>query len=245
MTEFAGASGVVLGGLGSTAGTSAAAATKTRVPVDDVGGQKVELVPPASRGWGAWSQGQRDVVVAVAVVAGLGLMAVVAWVFWRGRERRKRAQERQKGWVPSDDDERSFRSGTTTPKKLESLKIFKRSPAKGKDSGETERTIEGLESIELGPAARRAFWEDLTMAGDIKKWESGIAMHELGGRDATECKPTMKQKRVRIDGVTVIDGSHERDERGIRLGINVGTRVWGGSCVIINILDVRFCFGSC
>lgn len=195
----------------TSAGTIAAAA-KTWVVGGEFSGQKVVLVPPASGGWGVWTQGQRDGVVVIAVVAVLALMAVVLWVAWRGRERRRRMREWQRGWVPSDDDQRSSRSCTSSRKKLESLKMFKKSPAKVKDESKSESTIEGLDTIEVGPAARRAFWENLTTAKIYKSWESGIAMNELGEEVLEGGKPIRKQKKVRIDGVTVIDGGHEGEK---------------------------------
>lgn len=197
----------------TSAGFSGGAA-KTGFAAGDGEGQKVVLVVPASRDWGAWSQGQRDGVMVVGVLAGLALMAVAMWGFWRNGERRRRMKERQMGWDPSSDYQRSSRSSTSMRKKLQGLNIFKKSPAKAKDESGSEGTIEGLETIEVGPAARRAFWEDLTTAGDHKGWESGIAMSELGGGVLNGEKPTKKQKKVRIDGVTVIHGSHEGDEDG-------------------------------
>lgn len=188
-------------------------AAKTGFAAADGEGQKVMLVVPASRGWGAWSQGQRDGVVVAGVLAGLALVAAVMWGFWRNAERRRRMKERQRGWDPSSDDQRSSRSSTSVRKKLQSLNIFK-SPAKEKDERGSERTIEGLETIEVGPAARRAFLEVLMAAGDHKGWESGIAMNELGGGVLNGEKPIQKEKKVRIDGVTVIHGSDEGDEDG-------------------------------
>lgn len=188
-----------------TASTSSAAVAKTWGVNGDSEGQKVVLVPPASGGWEVWSQIQRIGVVVVAVVA-VALMAVVVWVLWRVGERRRRAKERQMGWVPSDDDQRNSRRRTSMRKRLQSLKVLKSPAKKRKEESENDRTIEGLETIEVGPAARRAFWEDLTTAGEYKRWESGIAMNELGREVLKGDKPTAKQKKVWIDGVTVIDG---------------------------------------
>lgn len=93
-------------------------------------------------GWAGWSGAERGGVVAAAVLAGIGLlvtMVVVGWANWRrGVKRRVLARG-----VVFGEEGRKKRGG------------------KGRVRG-----IEGMEKVEMGPAAMKVVYGDLMARGE-------------------------------------------------------------------------------
>lgn len=106
-------------------------AATTGVVLDEGGGRGLE-------GWTAWSRAQRGGVVAAATVAGVGMLVVVGWVAWANWRRGVKRRAMESGVLLGE----------------------KRKKKKGKGKGRA-RGIEGLERVEMGPAAMRAVYGDL------------------------------------------------------------------------------------
>lgn len=124
------------------------------------GAGKVDLMQPQpNSGWMAWSSGAKAGVVIAGVVCGLGLLAAL-WYVWAARQKRKRLErDMEKGPGGGGAGERKKGKRSYTKKK--------------KASGLEERPggIEGIEGVEMGPAARRSLQGDASSAMARKSGE--------------------------------------------------------------------------
>ncbi|KAI9723328.1 MAG: hypothetical protein M1812_001211 [Candelaria pacifica] len=111
-------------------------------PTDTDGG-KLALVQPSSH-WSNWTSGQRDGVIAAIVLSILLLIGLCIYASMIRRKRKKIQKDMEKGY--------------RIPRRKSGLKqrwtgLFSNRKSKPREGG---RRIEGIERIELGPAASRA-----------------------------------------------------------------------------------------
>lgn len=108
------------------------------------------VVGAMENGWAGWSDAERGGVVAAAILAGIGLLAtmtVVGWANWRRGVKR-----------------RTLARGV----------VFGEPGRKKRGRKGRVRGIEGMEKVEMGPAAMKVVYGDL------------IARGETGGREKVE-----------------------------------------------------------
>lgn len=106
-------------------------------------GGKVNLVQPSYE-WSTWSAGERAGVIVAIVLAILGLLAALWYVCGLRRKRKRMEKDMEKGPQGGGGDGR---------KKKRWAKGFGNNPS-AQQSG--PRGIEGMENVEMGPAARRS-----------------------------------------------------------------------------------------
>jgi len=112
-----------------------------------------------SSGWMAWSTGAKAGVVIAGVVCGLGLL-VALWYVWAARQKRKRLErDMEKGPGGGGAGERKKGKRSYTKKKKASA------PEEGPGG------IEGMEGVEVGPAARRSLQGEASSAMARKSGE--------------------------------------------------------------------------
>ncbi|KAI9702427.1 MAG: hypothetical protein M1836_000906 [Candelina mexicana] len=111
-------------------------------PTDTDGG-KLALVPPSSH-WTNWTSSQRGGVIAAIVLSTLLLIGLCIYASMLRHKRKKIEKDMAKGYrVPRPKSRLRQRWG----------ELFRKRTSKPRESG---RRIEGIEDIELGPAASRA-----------------------------------------------------------------------------------------
>ncbi|KAI9876859.1 MAG: hypothetical protein M1830_005446 [Pleopsidium flavum] len=106
-------------------------------------GGKVNLVEPSYK-WSTWSAGERAGVIVAIVLAILGLLAAL-WYICGLRRKRKRMEK---------DMEKGPKGGGTGGKKQKRWTKGQGNLSSGQKNG--PRGIEGMENVEMGPAARRS-----------------------------------------------------------------------------------------
>lgn len=133
-----------------------------------------ESVTGVGNGWTLWNRAERGGVIAAVVLAGLGLIAMTSVLVWVGRTRGKKKKEMERG-VMFGNEERRKKRGKNKGKGKEKSK---RRPARG---------IEGLQNVEMGPAAMRSMYEDWLKSKEEKErvTMSG-ALQENTGKEINE-----------------------------------------------------------
>ncbi len=120
-------------------------------------GNKINLVDPSYK-WATWSRGERAGVIVAIVVAVLGMIAAFWYVCAQRRKRTRLEKDMEKG---------PLRGGNTDKKKKKKRnkeltmsgalgglgRVFSRARPSNQSG---PRGIEGLETVEIGPAARRS-----------------------------------------------------------------------------------------
>ncbi|MCJ1458951.1 hypothetical protein MMC28_009328 [Mycoblastus sanguinarius] len=178
-----------------------ATATTTSSPTPTNPGQKIILVPPSASNWANWTPAQRNGVIAASVLAGLFLLGVMVAVCYVHRQRRKEARRLESGPV------------------LLAPRQKRRSRSKG---SRRRRGIEGLEGVELGPAAARSLVESgglglsregVGRGGDAGEGRGrGRGEYEMsGGLQGRECGPSSKR-----GGADAGSGREGRVGKGLR-----------------------------
>lgn len=114
-----------------------------------VNGTLNESVIGVGNGWTLWNRAERGGVIAAVVLSGLGLIAMISVLVWVGWKRGKKKKEMERGIVFENEERRKKRG-----------KKKGKGKAKEKSKRRTARGIEGLENVEMGPAAMRSIYED-------------------------------------------------------------------------------------
>ena len=159
-------------------------ATVVQSPPTPPSGQKVVLVPGSST-WASWTEGEKGGVIAATVFSVLGLIGVFLYLCHVRRKRKKMERDMERGPRGGGGKKKAGswveKMGMGRKEKATEIKKEKKVP----------RGIEGLEGVEMGPAAMRSVYGDLSTgppprSGNgtgIRRNNHSPGRDRFGGRD--------------------------------------------------------------
>lgn len=138
----------------------------TGTPGDDPG-TKIVLLAPSLNSWSTWTPAEQDGVIVAGVLAILLLLSVVVWLYLLNKKRRRKIKELERGPDPNRSDRRASIGSVVKGK----MRASSRSDSRLRKVRSTSkpRGIEGLDSIEVGPAASIALsnWHESGASGAV------------------------------------------------------------------------------
>lgn len=135
-------------------------------------GDKLTLVPPSYK-WETWTTGEKAGVVVAAVLAFFGLIVALWYVCGLRRKRKKVEKDMEKG--PTGGGNGKGKKGKNKAASVRSVR-----------TRDGPRGIEGMDNVEMGPAARRSVLGDPSSAPAQRGRGSRRSQREGGNRESEQ-----------------------------------------------------------